>query len=176
MVNPAVLPLTDSKKAVISFPPTPKGPNVASFVYSEAKTITFRDTKYSPQGGGGASAPFEGGIFETREILMIASNCSISTSTSITVFTANNTSDSLSNTSIWEEKTSIDLRTGVPIGWFGGDTVGGGGGSTYQSGTLGLCFEMDLPIENNTGWVATADLIDLVWGRKPGCSPRSNCL
>jgi hypothetical protein len=120
---------------------------------SLANTITFRD----PEPG---EIPPGIGIFRTHEILMIASNCSIQTSKSITVWTANRTSDSLSNTGIWIEKDTFDFKTGIPAGWFfNTDTAGGSG---FQSATLGLCFVSDLTVSSFAGWIAPPGLIDLV--------------
>jgi len=143
------------------------------------RTITFRNTTLSdPTVGGGLgpyAEPATTGILgsETRMITLFASDCSTYSSFSITVYTANETSDSISGgaaglTPVLDDDFATDPSR--IAGWFGG-VVGG----TCTTGTAtGLCMWV---AANNTttaavGWIsppnfaaypapAYIDLVDL---------------
>jgi len=144
---------------------------------SAPRTITFRNTSLSDPTVGGGLGPYADpastGILaaETRMITLFASDCSTYSSVSITVYTSNDTSDSISGggaTLIPVRDDDFDNDPTKINGWFGG-VLGG----TATTGTAtGLC--MWVPANNTTtggvGWIsppnftpgpAYIDLVDL---------------
>jgi len=127
-----------------------------------AATVTFRNNNLSDittNGGAGPYGPdtLTSGILasETRMITIYASDCSTYSSVSITVYTANNTSDSISGGGVSLTPVLDDDFDNDPsriTGWFGG-VLGG----TATTGTAtGLCMWVAAANTSNAGvgWIS----------------------
>lgn len=119
-----------------------------------ARTITFRNTALSPVGGPNVDPGVAGIVTtQTRMVTLFASDCTTASSRTITVYTSNNTSDSVSGTApglidILDDDLS-DVSNWVYA------TLSG----TATSGTAtGICVSVPLTGDNYAGWVQTNDV------------------
>jgi hypothetical protein len=133
---------------------------------ADAFTFTFRNTNLSDPGTGGGLGPYAEpgttGVLgaETRMITLYASDCTTYSSVDITVYTSNETSDSISGggaalTPVRDD--DFDNDPSLITGWFGG---GLGGTSTTGTAT-GLC--MWVPANNTAtggvGWISPPNFV-----------------
>jgi hypothetical protein len=130
---------------------------------TDARTVTFRNQGLSDILTNGGAGPYADpgttatGILpgETRQITLYASDCSTYSSISITVYTANNTSDSVSGGGAVLIPVFDHDFDGDPsriTGWFGG--VLGGTGTTGTA--TGLCMWVAAANTGNAGvgWIS----------------------
>lgn len=124
-------------------------------------TVTFRNTNLSPPGGPNIN-PGAPGIVpsETTAITLFASDCTTFSSKTIIVYSANDTSDSLSLGG-FKPVTSNDFTQQGDVGgtWIGGVVTGGGATSVNASG---LCMTVPLLGDNILVWVSPERYIELV--------------
>lgn len=127
-------------------------------------TLTFRNAELSPVGGPNTE-PGVAGIIptQTTAITLFASDCTTFSSRSIVVYTANDTSDSISPIGadyvLGENFTAV----GDSTGWIGGALPGFGG--TAFTGLSGLCLMVPGPGENDVLWVSPEAYFELVDSR-----------
>lgn len=123
-------------------------------------TVTFRNANLSPIGGPNVD-PGPPGIVaaETTNVTLFASDMTTFTMRTITVFTSNETSDSLSNGG-FVPIDAIDF-TDPPgsIGWTG--VVISGAGATTQN-VNGLCMGVPLLGDNLVAWISPERFVELI--------------
>lgn len=129
-------------------------------------TVTFRNEGLSPNAGGPVypdPAPGFTGVLtsQTASLTLYASDCSTYGIRTIQVYTASNSSDTLSGG--LEPVLEIDLENdpNVRTGWIGGVTSGSGSTSTTPGG---LCMTVPDPGNNVVAWISPPNFIPLVAG------------
>jgi hypothetical protein len=124
-------------------------------------TVSFRNADLSPIGGPNTD-PVTPGILpaETRAITLFASDCTTFSALNIIVYTANNTSDSLSGTGFIPVAGNDFTNEGdVGGSWIGG--VAAGIGSTSVNAN-GLCMTVPFLGDNIVLWVSPERYVDLI--------------
>jgi hypothetical protein len=124
-------------------------------------TLTFRNVALSPPGGAPFADPAPGftGILtsQTAALTLFASDCTTFSSRTITVYTASDSSDTISGGGL-ELVIEIDFENGGPQGWLGAVQLGGIATSTVG----GLCMDMPGPGDNALAWLSPQPLVELV--------------
>lgn len=124
---------------------------------SNPRTITIRNVALTPDNNNPVN-PGNGIISsQTKTLTLFASDCSTFTARTITVYTAKNTSDSLSgggkNFVVSEDFTVTGGAT-----WIGGGTAGT---FTTSVGASGICMTVPGPGANDGGWISPDRYHDL---------------
>lgn len=122
-------------------------------------TVTFRNATLSPFGGPNLEPGVDGIVTsQTTPITLFASNCSTFSQRTITVFTANNSSDSISGGGFAPIE-SLDFRHASNLNaWSSGLAVGAG--SAFPAG--GLCMTVPKGGDNLVLWASPERFIELV--------------
>jgi hypothetical protein len=121
-------------------------------------TVTFRNAALSPIGGPNTDPGVNGVVTsQTQTITLFASDCTTASFRSIVVYTANQTSDSVSGGQALETIRDNTFPADLRPGWLGG-VIAGGGSTSTASGMCMFAPLLGVGGANVIGWSYIADL------------------
>jgi len=121
---------------------------------SLSKTITIRNIKYAPIGGGGETPPVWGGLLDSQAVTLWASDGESSDSVTVLFFTENGGIDRLGT-----DDSQIVFAPGITTGNNGGFTAASNVGGTVTAANQdgGLCLEVPVTGQNMGFWWGSMD-------------------